>query len=124
MTAVLSRRLRAAGALWIIVTLIWLPFEDTAIWMVVVLAAMGCLWLWFRFFATERIWRATVTGTLLGAAIPLFAITMMAVKGGLHGHGFADFTTRQVLSVLSLLPITLFAGAAFGVSCVMLSKRF
>ena len=123
MTAVPSRGLRATGALWITVTLIWLPFEDTAIWMVVVLAALGGLWLWFRFFAPKKDWVTIVTGALLGAAIPLFAITMMAVKSGLHGHGFADFTARQVLSVLSLIPITLFVGGAFGAGSVTLSKR-
>ncbi len=46
--------------------------------------------------------------------MPLFAITLMAVKSGLHGHGFADFTARQVLGVLNLIPITFLVGIILG----------
>jgi hypothetical protein len=114
MMQLFPRPLRVTGALWIILALIWLPFEDIAIWTAVALAAAGCLWLWGRFLSKpdSNRWRNLISGALLGAGAPLFAIFLMAMKSGLHGHGFADFTARQVLGVLNLIPITLLVGLA------------
>jgi hypothetical protein len=119
------RLLRTAGALWIFLTLIWLPFEDTAIWTAVVLAAAGSLWLWWRYLSKpdSNRWLGLTSGVLLGAGTPLFATFLMAVKSGLHGHGFADFTARQVLTVLNLIPLTFLVGTFLGLLTVFYKRN-
>ncbi len=124
MTCISPRKLRAAGAVWMLAFLIWLPFEDTAVWMDVALAAGGCLWIggkWMR--SSFSIWRIAFVGALLGAATSLLAITLMAVKGGLHGHGFADFTARQVVEVVNLVPVEFLLGAILGTLTFYLAQR-
>lgn len=119
-----SRRLRGAGALWILAALIWLPIEDTVVWVAGVLATGGCLWLWWRFFdLLDQTWKAFAAGALLGLAMPLFTLFLMAVKSGLHGHGFADFTAGQVLGVLNLIPIALIVGAISGLANVLIRRK-
>jgi hypothetical protein len=114
-----SRFIRTAGVLWMLAFLIWLPFEDTATWMALALGATGCAWLWLRwlFSRTQHVGRrrGLAAGALIGAAIPLMVIALMAVKSGLHAHGFGDFTGRQLWSVLSLIPIAAIIGAIVGV---------
>jgi hypothetical protein len=119
------RLLRTAGALWIFLTLIWLPFEDVATWIAVVLAGGGCLWLWWRYLSKpdSNRWLGVISGALLGIGTPLFAIFLMAVKSGLHGHGFADFTTRQVFGVLNLIPFTFVIGAVLSLSVFLLKRQ-
>lgn len=108
------RWLRAAGALWMLAFIIWLPFEDTQTWMSLALAAAGCLWLGIRWLTirsqlTSRLGNLAA-GALLGAAAPLLAITLMALKSGLHAHGFADFTARQLWEVMALIPVSAILG--------------
>ena len=119
------RLLRTAGALWIFLTLIWLPFEDTAIWTAVVLAATCCLWMWWRYLSkpNSNRWLGLISGALLGIGTPLFAMFLMAVKSGIHGHGFADFTARQVFGVLNLIPLAFVIGAVLGFSAFLFKRQ-
>ncbi len=98
--------MRIAGGLWILAFLFWLPFEDTRLGMTAVLAATGAVWLAFRLRPWLSItWpQAAFWGGLLGAAPSLLAITLMAFKSGLHGHGFPDFTAGQIWLALAALP--------------------
>lgn len=119
--------LRAAGAIWVLAFLIWLPFEDTEVWWSLALAAVGCMWLGLRWIAAGR-WPKGVlgglaAGTLLGAFTPLFAIVLMGFKGGLHGHGFSDFTARQIWEVLNLIPIGVVAGVVLGLASLGLNRN-
>jgi hypothetical protein len=110
--------MRIAGALWILAFLLWLPFEDTQIEMIAVLAATGAGWLAFRLRPWHSVawWQAAFWGGLLGAVPPLLAISLMAFKSGLHGHGFPDFTASQVWLALAALPWSIAIGLllAFG----------
>ena len=84
---------------------------------------LGASWLALR-SVTPNLLRSLAVGALLGAAAPLLAIALMALKSGLHAHGFADFTTRQLWEVLSLIPLAAIVGAimAWGVSVVSSRK--
>lgn len=109
--------MRIAGAIWMFTFLLWLPFEDTQIGMAAALALAGVVWLAFRLrpWIAATWWHAALGGGLLGAAIPLFAISLMAFKSGLHGHGFADFSAGQVWMVLAALPISIVLGLLISV---------
>jgi hypothetical protein len=123
-----QRWLRGLGAIWIIAFLIWLPFEDTETWMVIALAAGGCAWIGLRWVtrrASSPTWPANLAASaLLGAIVPIFAIVLMAFKGGLHAHGFADFTARQVWEVLSLIPVSAILGGAAGWVTWVVTRRW
>jgi len=108
--------MKAAGALWILVFLLWLPFEDNQVWMTLALAAAACLWLALRQlpWAAASTLQAGLLGTLGGAAALLFALGLMAFKSGVHGHGFSDFSARQVWGLWSGLPISLSLGLILG----------
>jgi hypothetical protein len=100
--------MRSAGALLLIAFLLWLPVEDTHIWLVVALAASACAWLALRHFSGRALStsQAALCGAAAGGAVPLLAVALMAFKGGLHGHGFSDFSVRQIAAGLALLPLT------------------
>ncbi|MEX1247203.1 MAG: hypothetical protein WEA61_01870 [Anaerolineales bacterium] len=109
--------MRALGALWVLALLVWLPFEDTQICMPIALAVAGCLWLAARTRLVASAWRQTLAlGAIFGAACPLLAIGLMALKSGLHGHGFADFTARQVWMIVELLPLSLLLGVLLAIA--------
>ena len=103
--------------------LVWLPFEDTQMWTALALAAGGCLWLALRWqFAKSHPtnWlHHLAAGALLGAAAPLLAVALMALKSGLHAHGFADFTARQLWEVMNLIPLASILGALAGLAISM-----
>src|SRR3972149_245003 len=104
--------MRTAAFVWMLAFLLWLPFEDTQIWVTAVLAFAGVGWLVFRRHPWDVTsgWGSALEGGLLGAAAPLFTIFLMAFKSGLHGHGFPDFTASQVWLVLAALPFSLILG--------------
>ena len=112
-----ARWLTAAGAIWMLAFIAWLPFEDTETWTALLLAAAACIWLGLRRLVTREsssLWSNLAAGGLMGAATPLLAITLMGIKSGLHAHGFADFTARQVWEVLNLIPIGAIIGLVVG----------
>lgn len=107
------QRIRALGAIWLIAFLLWLPLEDTQIWASSTLALGLCVWLAMRNLQVKTwprglplVWR----GAIFGAAVPLVTLALMAFKSGLHGHGFADFSMQQLLSVINAIPISTLAG--------------
>jgi len=108
--------MRTAAFVWMLAFLLWLPFEDTQIWVTAVLAVAGVGWLVFRRHPWDVTsgWGSALEGGLLGAAAPLFTIFLMAFKSGVHGHGFSDFSARQVWGLWSALPISLSLGLILG----------
>lgn len=117
--------LRATGALWLLAFLVWLPIEDTHTRLALGLAACGCLWLGLRWLTVRprSLPGSLAASALFGALAPLLAITLMAFKGGLHAHGFADFTARQFWETLSLIPVGAVAGAILGAAAAYLSRQ-
>jgi hypothetical protein len=113
--------LRAAYFVTGVVLLFWLSYEDrtlqtplmVAVW-VVVLIGLG-LWVRVRSAPCQKIWsRYPLVGSLLGALIPPLAVLMTIFKSGLHAHGFLEFTTPELASVLQLTPSLALGGLALG----------
>ena len=113
---VAKKYLRSLGAAWMLAFLLWLPFEDTQLWMSAALAADACVWIGMRSAAKfpRTGWRAAALGALLGAAVPLLTFALMAFKSGLHSHGFADFTARQVWWLVTAFPFSILVGGLAG----------
>lgn len=115
MRLVNRRSIRHIGTGWLILFLLWLPFEDTQVWTSVALAIGLCAWLALRVLNGRNRWRTWAQkvgwGTLFGAAVPLLTLGLMAFKGGIHAHGFADFSARQAWTILSVIPICMAIGA-------------
>lgn len=49
-------------------------------------------------------------GLVAGLAVSLVAVTLISFKGGLHGHGFPDFSLVQVRDVILSTPWWAVAG--------------
>jgi hypothetical protein len=96
--------------------IVWLPFEDTQIWSPLFLGAGAALWFGVIWIARHG-WRNVIwVSASCGAVAPLLAITLMAVKSGLHAHGFADFTARLVVIAAILVPVGGGVGALVGLA--------
>lgn len=124
----MARALRYLGGTCVIALILWLPIEDTQVWLSAAIAFMICVWIGLRLFAYRfRFvhWLPLVgLGALLGAAIPLLAISLMAFKSGLHGHGFADFTARQVWAMWGAIPVSLSAGSLLAIPLHLFVARW
>jgi hypothetical protein len=105
---------------------IWLPFEDSSLAWVVLLAAGLCAllaWAALQRQSSPGWLRLALAGGLAGLLVAPAALLLVAVKTGLHGHGFSDFTPAQVESLLRLAPAWTFAGLAIGAGIAMLARR-
>lgn len=110
------------------VLLAWLPFEDTGVAWPLLFAGIIVL------LAVERFLRPVdparragfvlhlFAGLLGGAALPLVAVLLMALKSGAHGHPTPDFTPEQVSSVLSGIPAFALGGLLMGLGAAMWRK--
>ncbi len=119
--------LRRLGTIWIIALVLWLPIEDTQVWLSAAIALIACLWFGLRVLSSKRSsanWLLVAGGALLGAAAPLLAISLMAFKSGLHGHGFPDFTARQVWAMWSAIPFSLLAGSLLAIPLHLFVARW
>ena len=97
--------------------LAWLPFEDTNTTFTIGLAILICAWLAVREVRKGKSYlaRDMLIGAFFGIAIVPVVLTLMAVKSGLHAHGFSDFQTIQVKQVITGFPFWTLGGLLFGV---------
>jgi hypothetical protein len=118
--------LRVAGIIIGFLGLIWLPFEDTSTFFSVGLAVLICTWLAGRVVlqSKPRLIRHILIGSVAGAAVVPVALALMAVKGGLHTHGFADFVPLQVRRVIAGFPYWVLGGLLFGLIVGLCRTRF
>jgi hypothetical protein len=106
--------------------LVWLPFEDTGLWFVLVFAGMICAWLAARLMLILKLTGGRglllylLAGTLAGLMVAPVALLLMAFKSGLHGHGAPDFTPAQVQAVLLHSPAWGGSGLLLGLGCGLL----
>lgn len=119
--------MKTAATVWMVAFLIWLPIEDTQIWASAALALTACIWLALRLRpddVNKLKWPQLLgSGALAGAAVPILTIILMAFKSGLHAHGFADFTVRQLWTIFNSIPFTIVIGLIVAVLLKLLSDK-
>lgn len=112
--------LRFSGLLLGILVLVWLPVEESSALGVLVIAGLLCTWggIWLLFktgsYRRHGIVRHVLIGGLAGFFVVPAAITLMAIKTGIHEHGTPDFTFEQMQAVFSRIPYFIFGGVLVG----------
>lgn len=119
--------MRALGASWLVLFLVWLPFEDIGLIFPILLAMDLCVWLALRlwpFWSTlgDVLIASLAAGAWL-AAVPVLTLGLMIFKGGVHGHGFPDFALNQFVYVLLAAPVCAALGAVLGAVAYFIRKR-
>jgi hypothetical protein len=121
----LSLALRWASIGWGIITIIWLPFEDTTTIFLQLLSLGWCAWFagWVtcKFAPRSKTVVLILIGGLSGLLIFPVALTLTILKAGLHGHGFLDFSTSQLTGIARSTPIWVIIGLL--VSAAFQSRR-
>ena len=114
------RRLRIFALILGVLILLWLPFEDTSLYWVILFAILIGCWgsarLLVAFPGDSRLglWVYPLCGALAGAAVTPTAIVLMIVKNGFHAHGAPDFTLDHIVSVILRTPVWLVGGSLIG----------
>jgi len=114
--------LRWWGLLIGVVTLFWLPMEDTTLTLLGLVSAGWGVWLagwavhrsWFRLDALNGWRRSVMAGGLSGLLLPAAGLGLVLVKAGLHGHGFLDFSFYQLEWLLVRTPLWVGLGGLGG----------
>jgi hypothetical protein len=103
-----------------ILVLVWLPFEESSVLGVLVIAGLFCTWggIWVLFktgsYRKHGIVRNVLIWGLAGFFVVPITILLMAIKTGIHGHGTPDFSVEQMQAVLSRIPYFMFGGVLVG----------
>lgn len=114
------RRLRISALILGAGLLVWLPFEDSSLaWIIIFSLAICTLGVAYALIKLhpggKKAWLyLPLTGIAAGAAMTPVALSLMAFKSGVHGHGAADFTPAQVTSILQRTPIWAAGGLLIG----------
>jgi len=119
--------LRVASISLGLIMLLWLPFEDTSIfWAIAFTTAItGLITIHYLIKyrkAANHWWFYPLTGLLFGLMITPMALLLMAIKSGVHGHGFPDYTPTQVRQILQLTPVWILAGLVTGSAAGLVSS--
>ena len=89
-----------------IVILLWLPVEDSNSQSALIIALSICILAALHFLLSHPVHNRKViifyaiAGCLVGVAIILLALLLIAIKSGLHGHGFSDYSTNHITNIL------------------------
>ncbi len=116
----------SATSLWLrfsaigvgILTLLWLPIEDTnelaAIFIALLISGLLALRALLGHQHHQSLLRFTLIGGLAGAATIPIALLLLAFKTGLHSHGAPDFPADQIIAVLRRTPFFTTGGLLLG----------
>lgn len=97
----------------------WLPVEDATPTFLAILAGMWAAWvsgwLWVRFFGRwGAIFRGAAAGGTGGALFYPIVLFLAVFKGGLHQHGYLDFSNYALSRVSRLIPFVVLGGVVLG----------
>ncbi|MEK6256723.1 MAG: hypothetical protein N2C13_05330 [Chloroflexota bacterium] len=114
----LRRKHRLAGIMLGFMLVFWLPVEDTNAIVLMGLSASLSAWLamqwWLKRTDEEKNSHFLVLGTLGGLVVSMIAMLFIAIKAGLHAHGFTDFAPTQLRDILLSTPWWGLAGLLSG----------
>ena len=123
----LNRWLRGLGLLWGVLLLFWLPIEDVDTRYIMPLAAGLGVLLAIKILTGYKhepsFTRFVIIGTLSGLVIPLIAVFLIVFKGGLHAHGFSEFTPGQILDILIGIPLWGLIGGGGGLVAAYMDSK-
>jgi hypothetical protein len=114
------RRVRISALILGAGLLVWLPFEDSSLaWILIFSLAICTLGVAYALIKLrpggKKAWLyLPLTGITAGVAITPVALSLMAFKSGVHGHGAADFTPAQVTGILQRTPLWAAGGLLIG----------
>lgn len=119
--------LRMASIFLGLILLLWLPFEDTSVFLAIAftVAITGLITIYYLNKyrkAANHWWFYPLIGLLAGMAITPLALLLMSIKSGIHGHGFPDYTPMQVVLILQLTPVWILAGFMIGSTAALVSS--
>ena len=107
--------LRIAALGWGMIMLFWLPVEDLDIRVPVFFSTGIASLISARLlFSETAISRMIPVGVLCGLAVIPLAVSIVVLKGGLHGHGTLDFNNLDLIDLLWRTPIWGLVGGFFG----------
>ncbi|MQC26272.1 MAG: hypothetical protein DWG76_02330 [Chloroflexi bacterium] len=108
--------LKRWGLFWLLLVMIWLPFEDLDARLALSLSGLLGAWSLARQASLRPFSQgfSLLAGAFYGALAPILAIFLILFKTGLHGHGFLEFSPVQLAAALSWWPWTVSLGVFFG----------
>ncbi len=96
----------------------WLPIEDVKLNTVVGLALLICVWFGLNYLVgwenPLNLRSFIFVGLGIGLAVGPMAVLLILVKGGLHDHGFLDFSVGQIIGLLQTAPVLGVGGLGVG----------
>lgn len=114
------RRVRIAALILGAGLLVWLPFEDSGLaWIIIfslAICALAAVYALIKLRPDQKkVWLyLPLTGIAAGVTMTPVALSLMAFKSGVHGHGAADFSPAQVTSILQRTPLWAAGGLLIG----------
>lgn len=105
--------------------LIWLPFEDTTTFWVVLLSAwiswVLSLQAGFRLSRAKPIspWRMIILAVLGGLAVAPVSLLLVILKSGVHAHGGSDYSPEQIVALLLQAPFWMLASTLVGLGFIL-----
>lgn len=108
--------------------IIWLPIEDVNLNAVVSFSVLILVWGASNFLIGKdselnvRIFGWT--GVLIGVAVGPLAVLLILIKGGLHSHGFLDFSLGQITRLLYTIPLWGIGGLFVGLFMGLMYRRY
>jgi hypothetical protein len=105
--------------------LIWLPFEDTSTFWVVLLSAWMSLVLSlqarFRLSRAKPIspWRVLILAVLGGLAVAPVSLLLIILKSGVHAHAGSDYSWEQIVALFLQAPFWMLASILVGLGFIL-----
>lgn len=121
-------KFRIIGIILAIALLLWLPFEDTELTLVLVFSILLSSFIFINIFTrSKNAHRARgstfiITGFLAGFCVALIGILLVILKIGFHAHPTPDFNVAQIIYLVKLTPIFTLSGVLIGLGCYMVQR--
>lgn len=105
----------------------WLPVEDVELNAVLGYSGLIALWGGSYYLVSQtsnlNLKMFAWAGVLAGLAVGPLGVFLIILKGGLHAHGYLDFSLGQIMGILSLMPLWGFGGLISGIFAGIIYRR-